>query len=344
MLLAMATLGCVACGTTNEKQSEESTEQSPYDGPEAVDSMEPVIGNPYNANHIVISKASLTLKLYDDSNRLICSFPVAAGSAYGDKQTIGDRKTPEGDFKVGLIQETGEWLDGELGDYLIRIDVPNITSFGICGTNDESLVGRRSSAGNILMHSNDLDSLRTMVHSDMAVTITPANKDLRADGKIIEEAAEPKQEEAESEEPKQQEKPEVKQEKNTEKSMPNEATTDSNGDVWHTIAKGEYISTIAAKYGISTATIKRLNPGINIDRIREGQRIKVYSAEGASTTTTRTETPKSSNPGEVWHTVSQGEYLSVIAGNYDTSVAAIKRLNPDINVDRIQAGQKIRVK
>ena len=46
----------------------------------------------------------------------------------------------------------------------------------------------------------------------------------------------------------------------------------------------------------------------------------------------------------MWHTVKQGEYLSVIASDYNTSVSAIKRLNPDINVDRIREGQRIRVK
>ena len=336
--LAVASFGMMACGSTETAKNEESTPESAYDGPESVESLEPIIGNPYNADHIVISKAALTLKLYDDSNRLICSFPVAAGMEYGNKQAIGDRKTPEGEFQVGIVQETSEWLDGEFGDYLIRVDVPNITSFGICGTNDESLVGKRASAGNILMRSGDLDSLRKMVHSEMTVTILPANRDLRADGKVIEADIEEAVEATEEvKEPKEEPKKE-------EQKSAVEATTDGNGDVWHTISKGEYISTIAAKYNISTSTIKRLNPGINIDRIREGQRIKVYSAEGASVKTTRTETPKGDNPGEVWHTVKQGEYLSVIAGNYNTTVAAIKRLNPDINVDRINEGQKLRVR
>ena len=334
--LAVASLCMAACGTTETAKNEATTPESPYDGPEVVESLEPIIGNPYNADHMVISKASLTLKLYDDSNRLICSFPVAAGMEYGNKQTIGDRKTPEGEFKVGIVQEASEWLDGEFGDYLIRIDVPDISSFGICGTKDESLVGKRSSAGNILMRRGDLDSLRTMMHSDIAVTITPANKDLRADGKVIES-------DIVEQTPAEEVKAEVKSDTKTT-TKPVEATTDGNGDVWHTITKGEYISTIASQYGITISTIKRLNPGINVDRIREGQRIRVYGAEVASSTTTRTETPKSPAAGEVWHTVKQGEYLSVIAGNYDTTVAAIKRLNPDINVDRIREGQQIRVK
>lgn len=346
LALAVATLGNVACGGNDTQKSAESAPQSTYDGPEVVESQEPIIGNPYNASHIVISKAALTLKLYDTSNRLICSFPVAAGTEYGNKQEIGDRKTPEGEFKVGIVQETTEWLDGEFGDHLIRIDVPDISSFGICGTKDNSLVGKRSSAGNILMRSGDLDSLLTMVHSDMTVSITPANKDLRADGKAIESSiAEQKASSAESAESSTSKtKESATKESKREEKRAVEATTDSNGDVWHTIAKGEYISTIAAKYDISIATIKRLNPGINVDRIREGQRIKVYGAESASTTTTRTETPKSEAVGEVWHTVKQGEYLSVIAGDYNTSVSAIKRLNPDINVDRIREGQRIRVK
>lgn len=44
---------------------------------------------------------------------------------------------------------------------------------------------------------------------------------------------------------------------------------------WHTVRSGETISGIAHKYGKSQSTIKKLNPGLNIDRIRPGQKIRV---------------------------------------------------------------------
>lgn len=44
---------------------------------------------------------------------------------------------------------------------------------------------------------------------------------------------------------------------------------------WHTVKNGETVSHIAIKEGVSVAKIKSLNPGININKIRIGQKIRV---------------------------------------------------------------------
>lgn len=44
---------------------------------------------------------------------------------------------------------------------------------------------------------------------------------------------------------------------------------------WHTVRSGETISGIAAKYGKNQSTIKKLNPGLNVNKIRIGQKIRV---------------------------------------------------------------------
>lgn len=44
---------------------------------------------------------------------------------------------------------------------------------------------------------------------------------------------------------------------------------------WHTVRSGDTVSGIAHKYGKSLSTIKKLNPGINLDKIRIGQKIRV---------------------------------------------------------------------
>ena len=44
---------------------------------------------------------------------------------------------------------------------------------------------------------------------------------------------------------------------------------------WHTVRSGETISGIAIKNGVSQAKIKELNPGLNINKIRVGQKIRV---------------------------------------------------------------------
>ena len=54
--------------------------------------------------------------------------------------------------------------------------------------------------------------------------------------------------------------------------------------------------------------------------------------------------PVEAKPGEVWHTVEDGDLVGRIAEKYGTSTRSIKELNPDLNVDRISIGQRIRVK
>lgn len=44
---------------------------------------------------------------------------------------------------------------------------------------------------------------------------------------------------------------------------------------WHTVRSGDTISAIARKYGKSQSAIKKLNPGLNVNRIRPGQKIRV---------------------------------------------------------------------
>lgn len=350
-ILFAAALITAACSAPQTKKSEPTSSEVAYEGPEYVETYETADGNPKQASHIVINKATLTLKLYDKRSRLISSFPVAVGRIHGQKRTNGDLKSPEGEFKIGKIQAASNWkstsadgkerVKGGYGPWFIRLDVPNIASVGICGTLNPELVGLRSSTGNIVMRNSDLDSLTKMINQNVTVTINPGERDLRADGKYTEDIAAKEQPQStattEATAPEKSTKQEAPKVENT-------ATTDSNGDVWHTIAKGEYISTIAAKYGTTTNKIKRLNPGLNVDRIREGQRIKVYGAEEAATTTKNAKAESTTAPGEVWHTVAKGELASKIVSRYGITLSELKRLNPGLNVDRIREGQKLRVK
>ena len=44
---------------------------------------------------------------------------------------------------------------------------------------------------------------------------------------------------------------------------------------WHKVRSGDTVSGIAAKYGKSQRQIVSLNPGLNVNRIRIGQKIRV---------------------------------------------------------------------
>ncbi len=369
---AVALLALVACGDNSSKKGnatpQDLTESNPFgydaEAPEGEDNItdskvednitetdsaestvdtEAIDVNAGEPDHIEISKETLTLKVYDKYGRLISKYPIAAGRVYGKKQANGDLKSPEGELFIGVIQDASRWttldnngksVKGARGNWFMHLDGGEVRGVGICGTLDPSIVGSRSTDGNIVLRNEDLNELKTLVHSNMRVTILPSNADLKADGIV------PK---AEEKKPSSNTTP-AESKKENKKS--NAAVTDGNGDVWHTIAKGEVLSNIAAKYNTTVAKIKALNPGINVDRIREGQRIKVYGAAEATTTavTKKSEEKKEAPAGEVWHTIAKGEVLSKVASKYGTTLAKIKSLNPGINVDRIREGQKIRVK
>ncbi|MCR4659429.1 MAG: transglycosylase SLT domain-containing protein, partial [Bacteroidales bacterium] len=55
---------------------------------------------------------------------------------------------------------------------------------------------------------------------------------------------------------------------------PTGSTTTSGGKVYYTVRKGDTLSKIASKHGISVATLKKRN-GLNSDRIRVGQKLKI---------------------------------------------------------------------
>ena len=325
------------------------------------------------ADHIVISKERMCLELYDNNDQLICSFPVSLGKNYGNKQELGDMKTPEGDFSIVQIQRASHWvynnskenIKGYYGNWFIRLNTKH-RSIGIHGTHDPEHIGERSTEGSIRLNNYHLDSLRTMINVGMAVRIESSRLDLESDGKsvaevemptIIVETAHPITDNSAN--------PVIEQTPEEEETTTNVATTptkevEKNTEVaktpeqsakvkeeWYTVKDGDLVGRIAADHGISISDIKRLNPDMNVDRISIGQKIKVkgemapIAEEEAKPASAPAVEPKA---GEVWHTVEDGDLVGRIAEKYGTSTRSIKELNPELNVDRISIGQRIRVK
>lgn len=324
-------------------------------------------------DHIVISKERMCLELYDNNNQLICSFPVSLGKNYGDKQELGDMKTPEGDFSIVQIQRASHWvynngkesIKGYYGNWFIRLGSKH-RGIGIHGTHNPEHIGERSTEGSIRLNNYHLDSLRTMVNVGMAVRIESSRLDLESDGKdiaevemptIVVETAHPITDNSAS--PVIEQTPEEKTateattttttakevEKSTEVAK-TPAKTAKVKEEWYTVKDGDLVGRIAADHGISISDIKRLNPDMNVDRISIGQKIKVKGemAPIAEEEAKPAPAPVEAKPGEVWHTVEDGDLVGRIAEKYGTSTRSIKELNPDLNVDRISIGQRIRVK
>lgn len=148
-------------------------------------------------SHIVISKETMTLKLYDVEGKIIYDFPVAVGVNYGNKQKPGDKKTPEGVFEIQQIQNASNWMhdfrDGKgaiahaYGDWFIRLYAPPHKGIGIHGTHDPNSIGKRVTEGCIRLHNHNLNKLKPLVRVGMKVIIETSKKDMKADGITISE-------------------------------------------------------------------------------------------------------------------------------------------------------------
>src|SRR5665647_1155845 len=78
------------------------------------------IDNPY---YIIISKKNYELKVYDDEG-WYATYPCVFGSSdIRDKYMEGDKRTPEGKFKVLLKKINPKW------GYELLLDYPNQQSF-----------------------------------------------------------------------------------------------------------------------------------------------------------------------------------------------------------------------
>ena len=76
--------------------------------------------NPY---YIVISKKSYELKVYDDKG-WYATYPCVFGSNdLRDKYMEGDKRTPEGNFKIIVKRNNAKWK------YELLLDYPNESSF-----------------------------------------------------------------------------------------------------------------------------------------------------------------------------------------------------------------------
>lgn len=232
-------------------------------------------GDPSRPGHIVISKQEMTLSLYDQDDLLICRFPIACGRNLGNKSRVGDMKTPEGDFTVQQIQPASTWthdfgdgkgeIKGCYGNWFIRLKTPPHTGIGIHGTHDPASIGTRATEGCIRLHNADLDSLKPMVRTGMAVRIESSDADRAEDMRLAASAAPTGTTSASA-------------------ASASAKTSDKGGGqreapadaVWYDVVSGDTAFAIARRYGISLSRLKELNPDIeNFDRLSLGQRLRV---------------------------------------------------------------------
>lgn len=123
--------------------------------------------------------------------------------------------------------------------------------------------------------------------------------------------------------------------------------TTAGSTIFHKVVSGETLNSIAAKYGTTINKIMQLN-GLTRTSIYVGQRLKIEGKGGetASTSTTPATTTPSATPTNQtkYYTVKSGDTFGKIAQKHGKSITQLKSLNPGVNIERLQLGQKIRVR
>lgn len=138
-------------------------------------------------NYIVVSKQKLMLYVVNTKQDTLCAINCAVGTNYGNKQEKGDKKTPEGTFKITKIQKSKTWTHdfndgfgyrkGAYGPWFFRLKVPNFVGIGIHGTCFPNSIGTRSSEGCIRLRNEDILILKQFVYIGMKCIIEEDNPD-----------------------------------------------------------------------------------------------------------------------------------------------------------------------
>lgn len=118
----------------------------------------------------------------------------------------------------------------------------------------------------------------------------------------------------------------------------------------HIVRKGETLSGIAKRYGVSVASLRSTNRLSSKATVRSGQKLLVRrsgstasSVRRASASASRTTAPAARATGGRTHVVKSGDTLGAIATRYGVGQTALLRANGLSARSTIKVGQKIRV-
>ncbi len=130
--------------------------------------------------HIQINKSEYTLSLFK-GDELVKVYPIAVGKNPGDKQRVGDNRTPTGDFKIVSIENASTWshnfrdgkgvIKGAYGPWFLRLDAKGWKGIGIHGTHDPNSLGTNATEGCIRLQNDDIAELKQFAYKNMPVSI-----------------------------------------------------------------------------------------------------------------------------------------------------------------------------
>lgn len=116
----------------------------------------------------------------------------------------------------------------------------------------------------------------------------------------------------------------------------------------HRVRRGDTLSRIASRYGVSTDALRRAN-GLRSSKVFSGQRLRIPGRAGASSSRVETgeisvrwssSKAKATRAGTV--RVGRGDTLSAIAARHGTTVASLKKAN-GLRGSTVRAGQTLKV-
>lgn len=141
-----------------------------------------------NAKFIIIDKETMCLHLIDYRGEEVKTYGISCGKKYGNKQVIGDLKTPEGIFRITDIEDASTWkhdfkdgkgrIEGAYGPWFLRLAVPEHKGIGIHGTHKPESIGTRDTEGCIRLENGDISDLKKRVNPGMVVVVLPSYADL----------------------------------------------------------------------------------------------------------------------------------------------------------------------
>lgn len=123
------------------------------------------------------------------------------------------------------------------------------------------------------------------------------------------------------------------------------ATLFSQKNTKHTVVEGESIYLIAKKYGVTESDIYELNPKSKgaLLQLKTVLLIPSKPKKTAISDEKKKKNTSKNNESTEIHTAVAGESLYVIAKKYGISLEKIKEINPNLNPDAIQIGDKINI-